>query len=60
MKLRRGQLAVISGHSTADCNSYRVSWFDRHIWQVQHKWVERGAFEVTGLAASADEPKPAA
>ena len=39
-------LAVISGHSTADCNSYRVSWYDRVHLVIRHKWLERGAFEV--------------
>lgn len=43
--LANGVDAVISGHSTADCNRYRVSWFNRQIWQVQHKWIERGSLQ---------------
>lgn len=44
--LCNGVEAAISGHSTCDCNSYRVSWFDRKYWTVRHKWVQRGGFEV--------------
>src|SRR3982751_6112327 len=51
--LRNGVLAVVSGHSTASCTSYRISWYDRVHLVVRHKWVERGSFEVTGLAAEA-------
>jgi len=47
--------AIISGHSTCDCNSYRLSWFDRHFWQVRHKWVHRSCFTApekqTAIAA---------
>jgi hypothetical protein len=57
--LCNGVQAFISGHSTADCNSYRVSWFDRHYWQARHKWTDRVNFEVVqtslpGSAAVAD------
>lgn len=52
VRLCNGVNAVISGQSTCDCNSYRVSWFDRHFWQVRHKWVERGAFEVAELKSA--------
>lgn len=44
--LCNGVEALISGHSTCDCNSYRVSWFDHRHWAIVHKWVGRGAFEV--------------
>ena len=46
VKLGNGVLAVVSGHSTASCTSYRISWYDRVHLVVRHKWLERGAFEV--------------
>ncbi|MEO8391500.1 MAG: hypothetical protein ABI700_00770 [Chloroflexota bacterium] len=48
--LRNGVSAVVSGHSTASCTSYRVSWYDRVHLVVRHKWMERGAFEVISTA----------
>ena len=51
--LCNGVLGVISGHSTADVNSYRVSWFDRRSWSKRHKWTDRANFEVIGAAENA-------
>jgi hypothetical protein len=48
VQLWNGIEAIVSGHSTCDCQSYRVSWFDRHFWRVCHKWINRSCFEVAG------------
>lgn len=31
---------VISGFNPNDSNRVRVSWFNRHFWRVDHKWVD--------------------
>ena len=51
--LCNGVSAVVSGHSTAACHSYRVSWFDRRTWSIRHKWTDRQNFEVIGAAENA-------
>ena len=54
--LCNGVSAIISAYSTADCHSYRVSWFDRRTWSIRHKWTDRQNFEViTGAASSATD-----
>ena len=53
--LCNGVSAIVSGHSTADCNSYRLSWFDRRTWSIRHKWTNRQNFEVIGAASSATD-----
>lgn len=53
VRTRSGISGVISGHSTADCNSYRISWFDRRLWCIRHKWMERGNFEVIATQQTA-------
>lgn len=44
---------VISGHSTCDRASYRVTWFDRRLWTIRHKWVTKGVIEVHGNKTAA-------
>ena len=58
--LCNGVSAIVSGHSTADCNSYRVSWFDRRTWSVRCKWTDRQNFEVIGAASSAADASSSA
>lgn len=52
VQLWNGIEAIVSGHSTCDCNSYRVSWFDRHVWQARHKWINRSCFSAPEKALS--------
>ena len=44
--LTNGVPAVVSGQSTCDYQRYRVSFFNRHFWRVEHRWVSRSQFEV--------------
>ena len=45
-----GIVGVISGRSTCDGQRWRITWFNRHYWRVEHKWLARSQFEVIGAA----------
>lgn len=42
-----GVEAVVCGHSTADCNRYQVTFFNRRLWRQEFRWIGRSKFEVT-------------
>ena len=47
-----GIVGVISGRSTCDRQRWRVTWFNRHYWCVEHKWLARSQFEVITSGAA--------
>ena len=52
----QGIHGVISGRSTCDRPRWRVTYFNRHFWRVEHRWFARSQFEVvqTSLPGAAN------
>ena len=51
--LHNGTRAVICDHATGEANRYRVTWFNRHFWRVEYRWVSRGQFVLANEKAAA-------